>query len=232
MFERIKKALSRDKEASESIAPSSQMSAGPVSEWAATRGFGFSADAKGHGVSVEGKVRGKPWRLQLGSPSREYIRGEEIRARAELGIDDDIAVLVMNLPLKEALQKQVYEMYTDNLQTSADPRLPEEMRWISMFEEIGWEDLPPAFWDRYSVLSDRRESAQAWVTPELAEQLLNWPLPGPSAEIPFMLLLLRGKAYLRMEYTPAEMATLEHAQLIFTTACESALEGPLTDIQL
>jgi hypothetical protein len=139
---------------------------------------------------------------------------------------------VMNLPLKEALQKQVYEMYTDNLQTSADPRLPEEMRWISMFEEIGWEDLPPAFWDRYSVLSDRRESAQAWVTPELAEQLLNWPLPGPSAEIPFMLLLLRGKAYLRMEYTPAEMATLEHAQLIFTTACESALEGPLTDIQL
>ena len=38
-----------------------------------------------------------------------------------------------------------------------------------------------------------------------------------------MLLLLRGKAYLRMEYTPAELSTLQHAALIFTSACECAL---------
>ena len=62
------------------------------------------------------------WRLQLGRPTRDYIRGEELRARAELGIDDDVAVLVMNRPLKEALEKQAYQMYTDSLQTSVDPQ--------------------------------------------------------------------------------------------------------------
>ena len=38
-----------------------------------------------------------------------------------------------------------------------------------------------------------------------------------------MVLLLNGKAYLRMEYTPAQLDTLQHAARIFTTACESAL---------
>jgi hypothetical protein len=44
------------------------------------------------------------------------------------------------------------------------------------------------------------------------------------------MLLLRGKAYLRMEYSPADLATLRHAALIFTSACESALgslAGPI-----
>lgn len=40
-----------------------------------------------------------------------------------------------------------------------------------------------------------------------------------------MILLLRGRAYLRMEYTPASMATLQHAAVIFTRACESALNA-------
>ena len=39
-----------------------------------------------------------------------------------------------------------------------------------------------------------------------------------------MILLLNGKAYLRMEYTPADFLTLQHAALIFTSACESALQ--------
>jgi hypothetical protein len=227
MFDRIKKALSKSsREPGESVSPSSQMAQGPVSEWAATRGFGFTVDDKGQGVAVEGHIRGKPWRLQLGTPSREYIRGEEIRARGELGINEDIAVLVMNKPLKEALEKQAYAMYTDSLQTSADPRLPEEMRWLAMFDEVGWEDLPPAFWDRYSVLSDNRDHAIGWVNAELAEQLLNWPDAATNAEVPFMMLLLRGKAYLRMEYSPAELITLQHASAVFTTACEAALDAP------
>jgi len=45
-------------------------------------------------------------------------------------------------------------------------------------------------------------------------------------------MLLRGKAYLRMQYTPANMPTLEHAAIIFTSACESALAGLTTDIPL
>ncbi|MEO5672738.1 MAG: hypothetical protein ABIR26_18780 [Ramlibacter sp.] len=226
MFERIKRAFFRDaKDSADEAAPNSQLSHGPVSEWAATRGFGFSVDGTGHGVALEGKVQGRPWRLQMGAPSRMYIRGEEVRIRAELGIDDDAAVLVINRPLREALEKQAYSMYTDSLQTQADPSLPEEMRWLAMFDEVGWDTLPRTFWDRYSVLTDKRQNALAWVDPALADLLMLWPEPGPSAEVPFMMLLLRGKAYLRMEYTPPRLATLQHAALIFTSACESAIAG-------
>jgi hypothetical protein len=226
MFDRIKKAFSgQDKRPPESQGPSSQMLHGPVSEWAGTQGFAFSADGSGKGIALEGKVSGKPWRLQLGKPSRAYIFGEEVRARAELGIQDDVAVLVMNRPLRDALEKQAYQIYTDPLQTSAATNLPEEMRWLAMFDEVGWGELPQPFWDRYAVLSDNREYAMAWVDDALARLMLDWPAPGPSAEVPFMILMLRGKAYLRMEYSPPDLSTLQHAALIFTAACESALGG-------
>jgi hypothetical protein len=221
MFNRIKKAFSKENQPAE--APASQLAAGPVSEWAATRGFGFSVDDKGHGIALEGKVSGKPWRMQLGKPSRNYILGQEVRARAELGIDESVAVLVINRPLKEALEKRAYQMYTDPLQTSADARLPEEMRWLAMFDEVGWASLPMDFWNRLAVLTDRRESALTWIDQSLADLMLKWPEPAPSAEVPFLLMLLNGKVYLRMEYTPADVATLQHAAHVFTSACEAAL---------
>ena len=123
-------------------------------------------------------------------------------------------------------------MYTDTLQTTADPSLPEEMRWLAMYPEVGWDGLPPAFWARYAVLADRREHALAWLDSSLADLLMSWPEPAPNDQVPFMLMLLRGKAYLRMQYTPADMPTLEHATLVFTSACESAVSGLTTDIAL
>lgn len=220
MFDRIKKAFAKD---AKSEAPPSTLQAGPVSEWAATQGFGFSIDDAGQNIALEGKVSGRPWRLQLGRPSRNYIFGEEVRARAELGVDESVAVLVMNRPLKEALEKRAYELYTNELQTSVDTTLPEEMRWLAMYDEVGWDSLPATFWSRLSVLTDNREAALAFLDPQLAQLMVNWPSPAPSPEVPFMVLLLNGKAYLRMEYTPADLATLQHAARIFTSACESAL---------
>lgn len=223
MFDRIKKAFYREAKAPAPVDdPAGQVAHGPVSEWAGTQGFAFSVDGAGKGVALEGKVGGRPWRLQIGRPSRDYIRGEEVRARADLGVDGDTAVLVMNRPLKTALEKQAYQIYTDQLQTSVDTSLPEEMRWLAMYDEVGWDSLPREFWNRYSVLTDRRESALAWVDPGLAELMLQWPAPAP-AEVPFVLMLLRGKVYLRMENTPADITVLQHGAHIFTHACESAL---------
>lgn len=229
MFDRIRKVFARDGAANrpseETQLPLTRGGEGPVSEWAATQGFGFSADPTGHGLALEGRLRGRRWRLELGRPTREFIRGKELRARAQLGLDENLSVLVMSRPLRESLEKRAFQIYTDHLRTSADARLPEEMRWLAMFDEIGWDSLPEAFWSRYSVLSDRRETALAWLDSQLAQVMMDWPDPAPTAEVPFMLLLLRGKAYLRMEYTPAGMATLQHASVIFTRACESALSA-------
>ena len=223
MFDRIKKAFQRDaRPAPDSLLAQAQ---GPVSEWAASRGMSFSGGPLGSSMSVQGKVGGKPWRIELGRPSRDYIHGEELRARAELGVNEEVGAMVINRPLKEVLERRAYGMITNNLQTTADARLPEEMRWLAMYDEIGWEGPPDSFWSRYAVLADSRESALAWVGTPLVQQLQAWPEPAPSAEVAFMIVLLRGKCYLRMQYLPAETTTLDHATDVFTCACESALSA-------
>ena len=200
-----------------------------VSEWANTQGLAFSERRDGRGgYQIEGKVGSKAWRIEQGQPSRDFIKGTELRARAELGVRDDVAVMVMSRQLKNSLDKRAFALYTDTLQTVVDPSLPEEMRWLSIYEEVGWESLGNEFLNHYAILADKRENATAWVTPELVSGLTTWPVMDPDA--PKILMLLRGKAYLRMQCAPGDLPTLEHATLLFTTACELALNHLGTDI--
>ena len=140
MFERLKKVFTQpDATPMQSVVPD------PVSEWAGTRGIAFTGEGEGKGFVLEGKIGNKPWKLERGKSSRDYIRGEELRATGELKLNENVAVLIMNRPLKEALEKRAYEMYTDTLQTTADPSLPEEMRWLAMYPEAKWDSLPQNF---------------------------------------------------------------------------------------
>ena len=185
---------------------------------------------EGQGFKLEGKIGNKPWKLECSKSTRDYILGDELRAKAELNLNDNVAVLIMNRPLKEALENRAYEMYTDPLHTTADPSLPEEMRWLAMYPEASWNSFPPVFWERYSVLAEKREQALAWIDPHLGQLLIGWPEPAPHEQTPFILMILRGKAYLRMQYTPADIPTLAHAARIFTHACKSGISGLAADI--
>ena len=222
MFDKLKKALLGDDAplAPAPAAASVQSAFAPISEWAAAQGFSFATQGA-RSFSLHGKVAGSPWRMEVGSPSRAYIQGEELRARAELGVDENIAVMVMSRSLRESLEKQAYDRYTDGLETRVDHNLPEEVRWLAMFEEFGWDGLSRLFWARYAVLGDQRDNASAWVDAVLANQLLTWPTTAP--QVPFMMMVLRGKAYLRMQQDPGDMPTLQHAAQVFTAACQSAL---------
>lgn len=222
MFERLKKAFARGTSAPASgPAPADPGAFAALEDWAASQQLAFAS--QGTGFTLQGQLAGKPWRLEAGRSSRKYIQGEELRGRAELGINPDVLVVVMNRPLKEQLEKQAYALYTDTLQTSVDPNLPEEMRLLAMHEEVGWESMARAFWARYAIVADERDNAHAWVDGVLARQLLEWPAPAPDAGVPFMLMLLRGKAYLRMQNGPLHLPRLQHAAQVFTGACENAL---------
>ena len=203
-----------------------------VSEWAEIQGFSYTGLADGSSFSLTGMVGNKPCKLERAVSSRDYIVGEELRARAEIKVNDKVSVLIMNRALKESLEKRAYEVYTDTLETEVRPNLMEEMRWLAMYPEAGWKSLPDAFWSRYAVMADRRDDAMSWVSQDLAELLMSWPQPAPDAGVPFILMLVRGKAHLRMQYTPADMPTLEHAMLIFTSACEAAVAAFSVDNQI
>ena len=220
MFERVKQGLFRVV-----AKPGGGSDSAQVSDWALREGLVLGESGDGHGFSLSGTIAGHAWEIECGRPSREFIRGEELRAHAKLGLDADLSVLVFNRPLKEALEKRAYRLYTDTLQTSVDPLLSEEMRWLAMYQEVGWASMPSAFWNRYSVLASRRDDAMAWLEPTLSNLLLHWPEPAPQVTTPFMLMLSRGNASLRMEYAPADLPTLHHAAAVFTRACQSALNG-------
>jgi hypothetical protein len=229
MFDRLRKAFSKAAPVeAPSTAPSGVQS--QVSEWAGMQGLAYSSRGEGKGFSVEGTVAGKAWRMERGRPSRDFIRGEELRARAELAVRDDVAVLIMNRHLKEELEKRAFAIYTDSLQTTVDPNLPEEMRWLAMYEEVGWETLSTPFWQHYAILSDQKDDAIAWITPQMCEMLLNWPVPDPQR--PMIMMLLRGKAYLRMLHVADNQAMVEHASALFVCACEAAVSGLSTDLSL
>ena len=208
--------------------------ANAVAEWAGSHGLAYSAlsDETGSpdGFAITGKVGSKVWKLERGRSSRDYIHGPELRARAELKLNSEVSVLIINRPLKDALEKRAYEMFTDTLQTTADPNLPEEMRWLAMYPQAEWNGLTPEFWKRYAVLAEKEAHASAWVDSELAKLLVSWPEPGPNGQIPFILMVLRGRVYLRMQYSPADMPTLEHAVKIFTHACHAGVSGLSADI--
>jgi hypothetical protein len=226
MFNSIKNALGIGKPKADT-APASAFAEGPssqfgkVSQWASIQGLKVSERSRGY--SMEGLVGGKPWRMEQGKPSRDFIQGLELRARAETGLREDIAVMIMTRTLKNELDKRAFSLYTDTLQTQVDPNLPEEMRWLAMYEEVGWEELGEVFLSQYALLADDRANASAWLSPELAGQLLAWP--GQQGPVPRVLMVLRGKVYLRMQISDGDIPTLEHATRVFTVACEAAIRA-------
>ncbi len=221
MFDRLKKALSKD------ALPPAPASKPDMHEdlvaWGLEHGLKGASTNDAKGFAMTGMTSGRAWTLECAKSSRDYIRGDELRAKADLKVNDDAVVLIMNRPLKNALETRAYSMYTDTLQTTADPSLPEEMRWLAMYPEADWPAMPRPFWNRYVALSDQLEHAVAWIDEDLMRLLVAWPQPAPDDQVPFILMMLRGKAYLRMQYTPGDMLTLEHATKIFTKACASAI---------
>ncbi len=238
MFEKFKNALgfgaetkSRNTVSSSYDALAEQANVKTVSNWASLQGWNYSKRSDGRGgYQLEGKVGQKIWRMEQGKPSRDFIKGCELRGRAELDIRDDVAVLIMNRHLKNDLEKRAYAQYTDSIQTIADPNMPEEMRWLSIYEEVGWEGLGDPFLNNYAILANDRDTAMLWLDQEIVDALLSWPEFDPAS--PKILMLLRGKAYLRMQYSQDDMPTLEHAVNVFTSTCIQAQASFAMDLSL
>jgi hypothetical protein len=223
MLDRLKKVLMGEQMA---VEPDS------VSHWAQLQGLSYDRSKDRRNFSLAGVTAGRPWKMECGAPTRGFIKSKELLGRASLHIPEDVSVMLMNRPLKEALERRAYNLYTDTLQTTVDQNLPLEMRWLAMYEETAWAGLPKAFWTRYAVVADQSPHASSWLTPNLVDLLMSWPEPGPDSEVPFVMMLKRGRAYLRMQYTPDDLPTLEHAAVIFTAACDSAVAELSADITL
>lgn len=228
MFDRLRKAFAFGSSDEDGNAPASHRAVG---RWAAVQELRFDPHGAAGGFALEGDVAGTPWRLEAGFSTREYIPGIEVRARAEVGADPDAAVMVISRALKERLEGDAYGAITDTLQTTVTAELPEEARWLAMFEEVRWPALPVPFMRHFAVVADHLEQAQQWVAPALIEQLLAGVTEpkgdaARAASVPILVMLTRGKVYLRMDYASSSLRDVAHAVGVLVTAAELAPPMP------
>jgi hypothetical protein len=226
MFDRLRKAFSAF--GGTASAPGRPVSNREVSRWAAQQQLAIVAHATEGHFDLGGDLYGHPWRLECGVPTRDYVRGMELRGRADVGADPDAAVMVINRPLQDTLESTTYSAITDTLQTAISSSLPEEMRWLSMYEEVEWPGLPTSFREHFTVVAERIEHAQRWVHAPVVSQLLN-AVEGEGgderAQSPMVLMLARGRVYLRLEHTQRSLAEIAHAKQLLLIAGQSALQN-------
>ena len=223
MFDRLRKVFS---------APGAP-AGGPVTNkevarWAAAQQIAIVPHATEGHFDLGGDVGGQAWRLESGTPTREYVRGLELRGRADVGADPDAAVMVLNRCLLEALEGRAYSAITDTLQTSVDASLPEEVRWLAMYEEMAWPGLPASFRQHFAVVAERIEVAQRWVHAPVVSQLLNF-LEGERsavrAQTPLLLMLAHGRVFLRMERAERSLDEIAHATQMLLMAAQAAMQN-------
>ncbi|WP_370540289.1 hypothetical protein [Acidovorax sp. ACV01] len=204
------------------------MSNRDVARWAANQQLAIVTHATEGHFDLGGDIHGHPWRLECAAPTRDYVQGLELRGRADVGADPDAAVMVINRPLQEILEGTAYTAITDTLQTAVSSSLPEEMRWLSMYEEMAWPGLPASFREHFTVVAERIELAQRWIHAPVVSQLLN-AVEGEGgterARSPLVLMLARGKVYLRMEHTQRSLAEIAHAKQLLLVAGQAALQN-------
>lgn len=180
----------------------------------------------GGAYALAGRWQDRPVRIQCLQASRPFIQGMELMARADLGLKQEGNVVVMNRRLKEVLEAQsraLYSQYTDDLQTMAGV-VPEEVRWLATYRDAGWAGPDRRFWGRYAVLTDAPEIAKRWIDSETQQQLMDWP-EQVTDETPVMLMLQRGKTYMRMQMDrDGDTATALHALGLFDRASQRAME--------
>lgn len=224
MFDRIRKAF----HPSGAAAAAKPVTNQEVVRWADAQRLAVVAQPIDGHFDLGGEVGGRPWRLECGASTRDYVRGLELRGRADVGADPDAAVMVMNRPLQEALEGNAYNALTDTLQTTVNASMPEEMRWLAMFDEVAWPELPASFRRHFAVVAERIETAERWIHAPVVSQLLD-AVEGEGgaarAESPLMLMLVRGKVYLRMEHTRRSLPEIAHATQLLLTAAQSALQN-------
>lgn len=179
----------------------------PLHGWARGRSLTFTDVSPGQ-LSLYGQLDGRAFRAECGPSSRSFIHGIELRARHGLGFRLPGAVVIMNRALKRQLEVQanaLYSDYIDDLQTSA-LELPEEIRWLSLYRDMGWSGPEDAFWAAFAVMTDAPELARHWLTEDMIGALMR-TLPHRPADTPFLLMLMRGNTYLRMQVNPADDQT-------------------------
>ena len=193
-----------------------------MEDWARQRGESIKRVRDGSGCVLEFRCNGLPARLEWGPAQREYIQHRELRVRVELALPEALEMLVMSRALAERLETQAYDQLTRDQQTEIDASMPEEARWLAMFNPAPLT-APAAFGDAFLVMAASPSHARRWVEGDLASRLIRARDRWLGADTPLVLMTLRGRLYLRTDARALDDNLLEGVRQLIDAAADSAL---------
>lgn len=192
-----------------------------VAEWARAAGHGFKRSRDGEGFVVEPASLHRGWRLEWGPSQRLYIFGAELRLRGDLGGAHELQMLVLSKLLMVALEKEVFEQFTEGLQTRIDTDTPEEMRWLVLYPKkpvAELRDLREAF----GAVANQAQALSQWLEGPLAAQLQAADRSWLPRDKPFVLVVQRGRLTLRTAMAEPDPARIEALVGLFELALREA----------
>ena len=186
--------------------------------WADSRHYALREAKGAEGFVLDGKLGAVPWRMEWGASQRLYLPGTELRMRAEMGLSSDLQLVLLNKPLQVQMEKAVFDQYVEGVQTRIDNQTPPEVRWLVMFPKLSATEMG-GLRDKYVALGSVKPWLQQWLEGPLSEALLARRLP---AEVPFVLMIGRGRITLRTAQPEPDARDLEPWVRLFETAMREA----------
>lgn len=166
-----------------------------LQRWAEDRNHGFRRVRDAEGCVIDGKQGTQDWRIEWGASQRDYIPGFELRFIADLDLPHQLMAMVLNRSLLEVMEKTVYELFVDDVQTRIDTDAPPEMRWLVMYSKAGSSDLG-RLRERYGAVCSIPAWLRQWLGGPLNDALATTvDLVGPDE--PAVLTIGRGRLTLR-----------------------------------
>jgi hypothetical protein len=189
-----------------------------VAGWAGAMGYEFRNVREGDGFVVDGRVGALAWRLEWGPSQRSYVKGQELRLRAELGVPTDVQALVIDRALQDTMEKAVFDQYVEGVQTRIDNQTPPEMRWLVMFPKLSGQEIG-TLRERYAAHGSSKPWVQQWLAGPLAQQLAA---AVPDDDRPLVLMISRGRLTLRTALADPATSALSGWIGLFETALQEA----------
>jgi hypothetical protein len=186
--------------------------------WAKARGCSFRGVRRSEGFVLEGSLAAKAWRIEWGPSQRPYVSGFELRIRTEMGLPGGLHGLVLTRRVQEAMEKDVFDQYVEDVKTRVDTRTPPEMRWLVMYPRFTNSELK-SLRDNWAAVSNFKPWMESWLGGALSIELRG--MAGDGA-IPIVLMATRGRIVLRTALSEPDPATIERWLALFETAmCEA-----------
>ena len=195
-----------------------------LEDWAHLRGDELKQVRGQAGFVLANAFHGRAMRIECGRSQRDYIPANELRLRYELGLGKHCEMLLLSRSLAESLEKRTFESLTNHQQTEVTAALPEEARWLALFDRVDLGGLPTPVARQFIAVAGQPALGRQWLEGEMASRLARAAGRWLAADVPLVIMTLRGRLYVRTEAQHLDQALLDGLRGVADAAALSALQ--------